>query len=234
MHKLPDMALRGLPPLSFSKPSSQPSRQCSEPLATTRKDSSASDADDPFSKDDSHHLKVHKHNAPSIPATTSRHDSARALEFSPLQLLNPKGHVAGKNSAALPIPSDSMVKKEPNISHASLAYTFDSAATESSNDEDQDAEPIQTGLGSMIERTHNVSERDFRPAKRIKVEHEPKDRDDSKAKSKFTGGAKGSELGEYVRNGRKEGAGTEGPPAAAQVVDLTEGKCILSAPGAFF
>ena len=218
-----DMALSGLPPILFSTFSNTPPpRSSSEPLATIRKDGSAFEAEQPFSKDDSHLVKVRGHKTSSVPSV-ARHDPARALGYSPQQLLNPKGYDVKKNSETFTRSLESAVSKEPASSHADVAFTFDSAHTESSNDEDQCAEPPQTGLGSMIERAHNVSERESRPAKRVKVEHGSENGEDSKIKSKFTGGTKGSELGEYIRNGRQEGAQTAGPPSTAQVVDLTEG-----------
>ena len=187
-----------------------------------RSDGSASEEKQSLSEDDAHLSEARGPKPPSIPSNVT-HDPARAFSFSPQQLLNPKGFDAKKTTDTFSNSSHPTFDAEPAKSHADVSFTFDSGGSASSDDEDQDAEPPHNGLGSMIERTHNVSEREFRPAKRVKLEHDPEDGDDSRAKSKFTGGAKGSELGEYVRNGRKEGAQTTGPPSASSIVDLTAG-----------
>lgn len=71
------------------------------------------------------------------------------------------------------------------------------------------------GMGTLIERLHNVSQRGEPPQKRLKpyqigTENRP---------TAFVCGGKGGELGEYMKQKRNEGLITSGP---APVVDLTE------------
>ena len=64
------------------------------------------------------------------------------------------------------------------------------------------------GTGSLIERMHNVSQREERPQKRQKLdeaEHKEKD-----TNATFTGGRKGGDLGEYVKEERKKGLENSG------------------------
>ena len=209
------------PPLSLTSPSHLP-HASSEPHADIRSAGPAFEAKQSPSEDDAHLSEARGPKPPSIPATIAQ-DPTLTFSYSPQQLLNPKGFDAKK----APDTSSNLVKStfntDPANPPADVSFTFDTGVNESTDDEDQDAEPPQNGLRSMIERTHNVSEREVRPSKRIKVEHDPEDGDAPGSKSKFTGGAKGSELGQYVRNGRKEGAQATGPPSTSSIVDLTTG-----------
>lgn len=76
-------------------------------------------------------------------------------------------------------------------------------------------EEIGQGMGTLIERLHNVSQRGEPPQKRPKP-HQI--RTENRATT-FVGGGKGGELGEYIKQKRNEGPITSGP---APVVDLTE------------
>ena len=78
----------------------------------------------------------------------------------------------------------------------------------------EEAEPLSAG--SLIERMHNVSQREERPFKKQKnTDNEPNDKD---AKAHFTGGGKGGDLGEYVKDERKKGLEYNGANAT---IDLT-------------
>lgn len=81
--------------------------------------------------------------------------------------------------------------------------------------EPQTGEYEGPGIGNLIERVHNVSQREERPSKKQKTE--PFEDDDNDKGSKFGGGGKGGDLGEYIKEKKKEGIET-GP-----VVDLTGG-----------
>jgi hypothetical protein len=84
-----------------------------------------------------------------------------------------------------------------------------------------DNEAPGIGMGPMLERMHNVSERDFLPQKRRKLDRE--EDDDNTRKAHFSGGGKGGVLGEYMKEkqeqGRKEAAANGTRPS----VDLTQG-----------
>lgn len=72
----------------------------------------------------------------------------------------------------------------------------------------------------MIQRLHNVSERQERPHKKTKSEKGEHGEEDKKAS--FSGGGKGGEIGEYMKLKREEGKKDSGP--LNTVVDLTEGE----------
>lgn len=84
-------------------------------------------------------------------------------------------------------------------------------------------------MGGLIERMHNVSKREDRPQKKQKREHIGEDADDEQRKAVFAGGGKGGEIGEYMKQKRREGQQEAGPTNA--VVDLTAGTlfcCVAS------
>jgi len=58
------------------------------------------------------------------------------------------------------------------------------------------------GMGHMLERMHNVAERDSLPQKRRKIEEQS---DDGRRKAEFSGGGKGGVLGNYMREKKEEG-----------------------------
>lgn len=76
------------------------------------------------------------------------------------------------------------------------------------------------GMGNLIERIHNVTHREDRPRKRQKFE-QIRGEDDDQKKTSFAGGGKGGEIGEYMKQKRKEGQSGVGPNS---VVDLTGGR----------
>lgn len=80
------------------------------------------------------------------------------------------------------------------------------------------------GIGSLIERVHNVSQREDRPPKRQKTE--PFEDNDNDEKANFGGGGKGGDLGEYIKEKKKEGIAKYG--SINSVVDLTGGMSPIS------
>jgi hypothetical protein len=76
------------------------------------------------------------------------------------------------------------------------------------------------GISSLIEQVHNVSTRTERPSKRRRIEH-TNDAIDA-TKPAFSGGGKGGEIGEYMRQKRKQGQ--EENKTGSSFVDLTVGK----------
>lgn len=79
------------------------------------------------------------------------------------------------------------------------------------------------GLGSLIERVHNVSQREERPRKKQRTEGDEHESEEQK-KTIFGSGGKGGEIGEYLKMKRKEGQDIAGPKA---VVDLTGGGSLI-------
>lgn len=76
------------------------------------------------------------------------------------------------------------------------------------------------GMGTLIERLHNVSQRGEPPQKRLKPHHIGIENRNATS----VGGGKGGEIGEYMKQKRDEGQITSGP---APVVDLTESNYLL-------
>lgn len=75
------------------------------------------------------------------------------------------------------------------------------------------------GMGTLIERLHNVSQRGEPPQKRLK----PHQIGTENRTTAFVGGGKGGEIGEYMKKRRDEGQITSRPA----VVDLTESNYLL-------
>lgn len=76
------------------------------------------------------------------------------------------------------------------------------------------------GMGTLIERLHNVSQRGEPPQKRLK----PHQIGTENRTTTFVGGGKGGEIAEYMKQKRDECQITFGP---APVVDLTESNYFL-------
>lgn len=75
------------------------------------------------------------------------------------------------------------------------------------------------GMGHMVERMHNVADRDMMPQKRQKVRD---DRQENVRKAEFHGGGKGGIIGEYMREKREEGRKEN--MAKGTVVDISAGQ----------
>ena len=86
-------------------------------------------------------------------------------------------------------------------------------------------EAESSGLGGLIERVHNVSAREERPIKKLKIQHTDED-EIATPKVAFGGSGKGGEIGEYMRMKRKEGR--EEAVQTFSVVDLTTGGASLN------
>jgi hypothetical protein len=79
------------------------------------------------------------------------------------------------------------------------------------------------GMGSMLERMHNVAEREMLPQKRRKIHEEhPED----KRKAEYNGGGKGGVLGEYMRVKKEEGQKERQNGTHVAAVDLSAGLMI--------
>ncbi|KAL8837270.1 MAG: hypothetical protein Q9176_005804 [Flavoplaca citrina] len=129
--------------------------------------------------------------------------AAHAPDFSPRQLLDPKGfqHTAKSTPKSTPsIRNDSTSAEAPEYSQA----------TQSSRSP-KPSEP--QGFSGMIERIHGVCQRQERPQKRQKMDNE----DQAKSEAVFIGGGNGGEISEYLKQKRKEGQ----DKTEALVVDLT-------------
>ncbi|KAL2061835.1 hypothetical protein VTL71DRAFT_7213 [Oculimacula yallundae] len=73
------------------------------------------------------------------------------------------------------------------------------------------------GMGNLLERMHGVTDRSMVPQKRRKMNEEQ----NGQRKAEFSGGGKGSVLGEYMREKRKEGQ-QEGMTNGTARIDLAD------------
>ncbi|KAH7026886.1 SNF2 family N-terminal domain-containing protein [Macrophomina phaseolina] len=128
----------------------------------------------------------------SSQSANSNASQASQLAYDPGALLNPKA--AAKRSRTELAPPEDAASQDPA----------------------EDA----AGMGSMIERMHGIQHRGDQPVKKQK--RATTDEQDHLRKAAFEGGGKGTILGEYIMEQRKEGEKNAGPPpASTAVVDLT-------------
>lgn len=174
-----------------------PPRQSSEPYFSIPEPFSL-DSPSLSSKDDAYHFLDCKNlgknttNMIGVSQPSSSH-------FDPRQLLDPKGY----NPAQL--KRDSNNTTESDSRNGLQKRSFEGGEGH--------------GMGNLIERVHNVSQREDRPRKRQKSEQIGGE-DENQKKTGFAGGGKGGEIGEYMNQKRKEGQSNLGPQS---VVDLTRG-----------
>lgn len=144
--------------------------------------------------------------------------------FDPRRLLDPKGFdKASRQDGEAKTPDtvrsthtrDSTTPHRYTNGHAHPDFEF----TTTTQDEDDHQEQ---GMGSLIEKAYNVGHREERPQKRQRLE-KTEDFEDDQEKPKFSGGGgKGGDLGEYVKQKKKEGIEENGA-VPNTVVDLTQG-----------
>ena len=183
-------------------------RRSSEPppsLSISPQNSIDSSTVSKFAKDDAYPMlegKGKKGSGAHQPGqTTSSHFDAR-------RLLDPAGFDSTKHRS---ISTDPMLEdKKTDIE------VRDTGLSKRDRDEYEGQ-----GMGSLIERVHNVSGREERPQKKQKSENFQDDRDKIAIHG---GGGKGGEIGEYMRQKKKEGIAESG--AATSIVDLTGGRCL--------
>ena len=170
------------------------------------------------SKDDAYQSnEVQGRSKKSTVGSTMNHSpSAR---FDPRQLLDPKGFKSNQHRNN---PEADSTGPKSTQNPKPLTYQQTMEATRSNGLDKRQYEEVVEGQGqsSLIERMHNVTEQDERPVKKRKTEEEDFEGDDEQSKAAFRGG-NGGELGEYVKERRKEGKEHLGPINA--VVDLTGG-----------
>ena len=143
--------------------------------------------------------------------------------FDPRQLLNPKRYNVEKRQKE-ETANDASYK---NSCASTDAPDFVFAAPGAEDDRATSPGRSDSGMGNLIERVHNVEKRQERPQKKRKIEHMVKD-DEDKPKSTFAGGGKGGEIGEFMRQKRKEAQADFGP--SSTVVDLTAGGFVPISP----
>ncbi|EPE31291.1 P-loop containing nucleoside triphosphate hydrolase [Glarea lozoyensis ATCC 20868] len=155
--------------------------------------------------------------------------------FNPAQLLNPRAAMQqnrltaspqqnGYSNGTSPAPSlsfqfDSPAGSGQDSPHSHPSSMYDGEQT-TSNGQNGFASYANGngngGMGSMLDRLHNVADRSMVPQKRRKVVD---DREEDKKKAEFSGGGKGGILGQYMQDQRKEGH--DQAVANGKVVDIS-------------
>lgn len=176
--------------LAPARHSSEPPFPFAEPFSFDP--ASVSSKDDAYHVFDGKGLGKNTTNAIGISQASLSH-------LDPRQLLDPKGYNPAHPRKDSDNPTES--NAENGLQKRSL--------------EDSEGQ----GMGNLIERIHNVTQREDRPRKRQKSE-EIGGKDKDQEKTAFAGGGKGGEIGEYMKQKRKEGQSSLG---SKSVVDLTGG-----------
>lgn len=166
------------------------------------------------SKDDAH-FSLQGHARGQLAPNQNGPSQTSLPRFDPRQLLNPKGFDKIQHR------TDEEAPTSLSTSPPSSSNTINSYGTHSKGVHKRHNEEVERGMGGLIERMHNVSKREDRPQKKQKREHIGEDVDDEQGKAVFAGGGKGGEIGEYMKQKRREGQQEAGPTNT--VVDLTAG-----------
>lgn len=129
----------------------------------------------------------HSHLPPRMSQTSATH-------FQPAQLLDPK-----RAGSLVKMPaSDDVVAISSRNTSTNPQFVFSNSNQDSMDDSDEDTSGAN-GMTNMIEGMHNVSERQARPLKKLKM-------DDNDPSAKFSG-SKGGYIAEYIKDKRKEPIG---------------------------
>ena len=136
---------------------------------------------------------------------------AASSTFDPRSLLDPRGFQLNGSSSET---NDKTVETNSNPSETN------GNGLRKRDHEDYEGQ----GMGSLIEKVHNVSQREERPQKKPKIENGEFDVEEDK-KASFVGGGNGGEIGGYLKEKKKQGIAESG--SVNPVVDLTGGTYLL-------
>ena len=181
------------------------------------------------SKDDAYHVRQDK-----ARKTISSPNAAMTISstFDPRQLLDPKAFKNDqKQRDSKSASTESHLRQSTPSDQQRNNKTSEGNGNRSDVDVDvnslhkRDREDFEgQGMGSLIERVHNISQREERPQKKSKVQNDEFGVEDDK-KVKSFGGGKGGEIGDYLKEKKKQGI--EESNHVNAVVDLTAGTCHL-------
>lgn len=164
----------------------------------------------PLLKDNTYSISIREGSSRGPPTTVGQTSPSRP-RFDPRQLLDPKGF----NTIHRKKESDSFVDVSKSPPHTPTFEFIDGSQKRNQSDSEE------YGMGNMIERVHNITERQERPHKRQKTGKDD-DGEEERTKATFSGGGKGGEIGEFMKQKREEGEKESGPSKG--VIDLTEGE----------
>ena len=174
------------------------------------------------SKDDTY-LVIAEQGRPKKNLPTRTNAQNPIQKFDPKQTLSPKAFNWTKRQRDEALDAASSIESTSTKAASEPQFVFALAGDDFAEATSPEADG--SGMGNLIEKVHNVEKREDRPHKRQKKEHIIEDEEVNKAKATFAGGGKGTEIGEYIRQKRKEGQQESGPTSA--VVDLTAGRLLL-------
>lgn len=222
----------GTPISSRFEPSPLPARRSSEDPH------SESSSDTPLipdivpqqSKDNAHNVLENKGRKAISSQNAIVMGQAASCAFDPRRLLDPKAFNNDKPQRDSQCASTEFTLGQTSSSHPQLNGKSSEANgnTIGSNGNGlrkRDHEDYQgQGMGSLIEKVHNVSQREERPQKKPKVEKGEFEAEEEK-KASFVGGSKDGAIGDYLKEKKKQGITESGSVNA--VVDLTGGTYLL-------
>ena len=150
---------------------------------------------------------------------------AALTTFNPRHLLDPKGFNTDerqRDHKSDPIDSKPLpVSSNRQLDSGTSSDNKDALEINVNSLHKRDREDYKgQGMGSLIERVYNVSQREERPQKKPKVENDEFNVEEAKNVISI-GGGKGGEFGDYLKDKKKQGIAESGPINA--VVDLTGG-----------
>lgn len=171
-----------------------------------------------LSRDDAHHVfgEQGRNKKTTNASVATKSPPAR---FDPRQLLDPKGFNQNRSDSRSELNDFASPRNSCAASHQQNMLAPHPNGTDKRNHEEVEGH----GQGNLIERMHNVTNYEERLVKKRKTEDNDFVGGDERGKAAF-GGGKG-DLGEYLKEKRKEGQ--ENSVATNAVVDLTGGGCSL-------
>ena len=225
----------GTPISSHPESSSLPAPRGSEPLHSEPSLSTpfVPDVVSQQSNDDAYHVLDKKEKKAMNSQNATMAGQAASTAFDPRRLLDPKGFNNAQRQKDSKSASTESTSAQPGPSSLQLSGKFSEVHENPSETQGSHIGPNVDGLpkrdhedlnglgmGSLIEKVHNVSQREERPRKKPKVENDEFEVEEDK-KASFVGGGQGGEIGEYLKEQKKQGIAGSGPANA--VVDLTGG-----------
>ena len=210
---------------SHFDPSSLPARRGSEPphSKSCSETTLVPDIVSQKSKDDAYHVGESKGRKAMSSQNATMAGQTASTTFDPRRLLDPKGFNNDQRQRDSNNASTESALNQPRPSDLQLNGKSSEASSQGLHKRDhKDYDP--PGMGGLIEKVHNVSQREERPQKKLKVENGDFDVEEDK-KVCFVGGGKGGEIGDYLKDKKKQGIAESGSVNA--VVDLTGGTYLL-------
>ena len=229
----------GTPTLFHFEPSFLPARGSSEPPQSEScfEATIVPDTAPQRSKDDAYFVLEYKGNKAMGSQNAAAAGQIASSTFDPRRLLDPKGFnnyqrqrdsqsASTQSTLGQSSPSNPQPNGKPSETNGNTIETNSNPSKINGNGlRKRDHEDYENqGMGSLIEKVHNVSQREERLQKKPKVEKSEFDVEEDR-KACYVGGGKGGEIGDYLKERKKQGIAESGPVNA--VVDLTGGTCLL-------